>query len=105
MNGYKYTVIKRESSLTNPDERLYETTKIKINNIEVPAFKNIENGEVVVGVKDEDGVISIVILNDNKVQISEEEKINPFLILTIVLAVCEVISIVIIIVLKKKKLY
>lgn len=103
MNGYKYTVIKRESSLTNPDERLYETTKIKINNIEVPAFKNIENGEVVVGVKDEAGAISIVILNDNKVQISEEEKINPFLILTIVLAVCEVISIVIIIVLKKKK--
>lgn len=103
MNGYKYTVIKRESSLTNPDERLYETTKIKINNIEVPAFKNIENGEVVVGVKDEAGAISIVILNDNKVQISEEENINPFLILTIVLAVCEVISIVIIIVLKKKK--
>jgi len=53
IDGEKYTVIKRKSTLTAPST--YKETTIKINNIEIPAFISEITGYTLVGMKNSKG--------------------------------------------------
>lgn len=55
INGKKYTVIKRASSLTKPE--LFEETTISIRETDIPAFYNEIAKITLVGLKDEQGTI------------------------------------------------
>lgn len=68
----KYSVVKRESSLTKPD--LFEETKVKIGEVEVPGFINQTSKITLVGLKDEGGNISLFIYKNNKYQKFNEIK-------------------------------
>lgn len=50
LNGKDYTVVKLKKLLSSPGE--YEETVIKINDIEIPAFKSDKNNLIIVGLKD-----------------------------------------------------
>ena len=63
IDGKKYTVIKRSSTLTAPST--YEETKITIDGIEVPAFKSSITDYILVGLKDESGNSGLYIYNEN----------------------------------------
>lgn len=63
IDGKKYTVIKRSSTLTAPST--YEETKITIDGIEVPAFKSSITDYILVGLKDENGNSGLYIYNEN----------------------------------------
>lgn len=58
-NGKTYTIIKRESILTKPNN--YESTKVTINDIEVPAFYSSTTLFTLIGLKDSDGNIGLYI--------------------------------------------
>ena len=60
----KLTVVKKASSLTKPD--LFEETKIKINEMEVPAFYNEATKTTLVGLRDEKGKIELYIYDQDK---------------------------------------
>ena len=60
----KLTVVKKASSLTKPD--LFEETKIKINEMEVPAFYNEATKTTLVGLRDENGKIELYIYDQDK---------------------------------------
>lgn len=60
----KLTVVKKASSLTKPD--LFEETKIKINEMEIPAFYNETTGTTLVGLRDESGKIELYIYDQDK---------------------------------------
>lgn len=60
----KLTVVKKASSLTKPD--LFEETKIKINEMEIPAFYNETTGTTLVGLRDESGKIDLYIYDQDK---------------------------------------
>ena len=64
VNDKKLTVVKKASSLTKPD--LFEETKIKINEMEVPAFYNETTGTTLVGLRDESGKIDLYIYDQDK---------------------------------------
>lgn len=68
----KYSVVKRASSLTKPD--LFEETKVKIGEVEVPGFINQTSKITLVGLKDEGGNISLFIYKNNKYQKFNEIK-------------------------------
>lgn len=68
----KYRVVKRASSLTKPD--LFEETKVKIGEVEVPGFINQTSKITLVGLKDEGGNISLFIYKNNKYQKFNEIK-------------------------------
>lgn len=68
----KYSVVKRASSLTKPD--LFEETKVKIGELEVPGFINQTSKITLVGLKDEGGNISLFIYKNNKYQKFNEIK-------------------------------
>ncbi len=68
----KYSVVKRASSLTKPD--LFEETKVKIGEVEVPGFINQTSKINLVGLKDEGGNISLFIYKNNKYQKFNEIK-------------------------------
>ena len=68
----KYSVVKRASSLTRPD--LFEETKVKIGEVEVPGFINQTSKITLVGLKDEGGNISLFIYKNNKYQKFNEIK-------------------------------
>lgn len=68
----KYNVVKRASSLTKPD--LFEETKVKIGELEVPGFINQTSKITLVGLKDEGGNISLFIYKNNKYQKFNEIK-------------------------------
>lgn len=68
----KYSVVKRTSSLTKPD--LFEETKVKIGEVEVPGFINQTSKITLVGLKDEGGNISLFIYKNNKYQKFNEIK-------------------------------
>ena len=91
MNGKEYTIIKRNSLLTNPDSSKYEETIIKINNVEVPSFKNNENNEIIISVKDENGEITYLRLQDIMQQLENQKTLkkekNPYIILSIILGI------------------
>lgn len=97
MNGKEYTIIKRNSLLTNPDSCKYKETIIKINNVEVPSFKNNENNEIIISVKDENGEITYLRLQDIMQQLENQKTLkkekNPYIILSIILGILLAISI------------
>ena len=59
LNGKDYTVVKLKKLLSSPGN--YEETVIKINDIEIPAFKNDKNNLIIVGLKK-----TTVIINDKE---------------------------------------
>ena len=70
INQKQYTVVKQAKLLQKPN--LYEETTIKINDIEVPAFKNETNKLIIVGIKDENSQILYATYNDGKYEIYTE---------------------------------
>lgn len=58
----KYTVVKIKENL--PIASLYNEYSIKINEFDIPAYKNDYTGLVLVGLKDTDGNISLFIYDD-----------------------------------------
>ena len=70
INQKQYTVVKQVKLLQKP--KLYEETTIKINDIEVPAFKNETNKLIIVGIKDENSPILYATYNAGKYEIYTE---------------------------------
>ena len=62
INQKQYTVVKQAKLLKKLN--LYEETTIKINDIEVPAFKNETNKLIIVGIKNENNQILYATYND-----------------------------------------
>lgn len=58
----EYTVVKRESTLTKPEN--FESTKVTINNEEIPAFYNELNNITLIGLKDNAGNINLYIYDE-----------------------------------------
>lgn len=78
INENKYTIVKRESSLTSPND--FEKTTIEINSQKVPAFYNETNNYTLVGLKDTEGDIELYIYNseDNTYEKYNEVKLDVF---------------------------
>ena len=64
LNNEDYSVIKRKSSLVKPDN--YEEVTVKINDIDIPAFKNDVTGYTLVGLKNKEGKVNLYIYNSEK---------------------------------------
>ena len=64
VNGKKYTVVKVAKNLEKPE--LFEETTVKIGDIEIPAFKNDIAKYTLVGLKNEEGKISLFIYNNGE---------------------------------------
>lgn len=62
MGDKKYTVVKIKENL--PIASLYNEYSIKINEFDIPAYKNDYTGLVLVGLKDNEGNISLFIYDD-----------------------------------------
>lgn len=74
INDKNYTVVKRESNLTKPED--YEKTEITINESKVPAFYNEVNNFTLVGLKDENGEISLFLYDKETNTFSEYKEIK-----------------------------
>lgn len=77
----KYTVVKRESSITAPDN--YEKTKVTINEIEVPALYSELNDITLISLRDSKGNQGLYIYDKEKNSYSkyEEVKLSQLLVL------------------------
>ncbi len=62
VNGEKYTVVKVAKNLEKPE--LFEETTININEFEIPAFINTVTNYTLVGLKNENGDISLFIYDN-----------------------------------------
>lgn len=74
VNGKNYTVVKIKENL--PAASLYTETTININGFEIPAYKNDNTNLVLVGLKDEEGNISLYIYNKDKNKYQEYNEIG-----------------------------
>lgn len=74
VNGKNYTVVKIKENL--PAASLYTETTININSFEIPAYKNDNTNLVLVGLKDEEGNISLYIYNKDKNEYQEYNEIG-----------------------------
>lgn len=74
VNGKNYTVVKIKENL--PAASLYTETTININGFEIPAYKNDNTNLVLVGLKDEEGNISLFIYNKDKNEYLEYNEIG-----------------------------
>lgn len=74
VNGKNYTVVKIKENL--PAASLYTETTININGFEIPAYKNDNTNLVLVGLKDEEGNISLYIYNKDKNEYQEYNEIG-----------------------------
>ena len=74
VNGKNYTVVKIKENL--PAASLYTETTININGFEIPAYKNDNTNLVLVGLKDEEGNISLYIYNQDKNEYQEYNEIG-----------------------------
>lgn len=74
INDKDYTVVKRESNLTKPED--YEKTEITINDSKVPAFYNEVNKFTLVGLKDTDGNITLFLYNSESNTFSEYKEVK-----------------------------
>lgn len=74
VNGKNYTVVKIKENL--PATSLYAETTININGFEIPAYKNDNTNLVLVGLKDEEGNISLYIYNKDKNEYQEYNEIG-----------------------------
>jgi len=77
LNNKKYTLIKVKDSLTNKPSTFKETT-INIDETEIPAFKNEVANITLVGLKDEEGKISLFIYKDGEYFNYNEIKSNSY---------------------------
>ncbi len=62
LDGSDYTVVRKKSELTKPDN--YEETSVEINGNQVPAFKNDTLGYTLVGLKDVTGKVKLFIYDN-----------------------------------------
>lgn len=74
INNKDYTVVKRESNLTKPED--YEKKEITINDQKVPAFYNEVNNFTLVGLKNTDGDISLFLYDSETNTFSEYKEIK-----------------------------
>lgn len=74
VNGKNYTVVKIKENL--PAASLYTETTININSFEIPAYKNDNTNLVLVGLKAEEGNISLFIYNKDKNEYQEYNEIG-----------------------------
>lgn len=74
INDKDYTVVKRESNLTKPED--YEKTEVTINESKVPAFYNEINKFTLVGLKDENGETSLFLYDSENNTFSEYKEIK-----------------------------
>lgn len=74
VNGKNYTIVKIKENL--PAASLYTETTININGFEIPAYKNDNTNLVLVGLKDEEGNISLYIYNKDKNEYQEYNEIG-----------------------------
>lgn len=74
VNGKNYTVVKIKENL--PAASLYTETTININGFEIPAYKNDNTNLVLVGLKNEEGNISLYIYNKDKNEYQEYNEIG-----------------------------
>lgn len=64
VNGKKYTLVKVAKNLEKPE--LFDETTITIDEKEIPAFKNEVSKYTLVGLKDENGKVSLFIYDNGK---------------------------------------
>lgn len=74
INDKDYTIVKRESNLTKPED--YEKKEITINDQKVPAFYNEVNNFTLVGLKNTDGDISLFLYDSETNTFSEYKEIK-----------------------------
>ena len=74
INDKDYTVVKRESNLTKPED--YEKKEITINDQKVPAFYNEVNNFTLVGLKNADGDITLFLYDSETNTFSEYKEIK-----------------------------
>lgn len=74
INDKDYTIVKRESNLTKPED--YEKTEVTINESKVPAFYNEINKFTLVGLKDENGETSLFLYDSETNTFSEYKEIK-----------------------------
>lgn len=74
VNGVKYTVVKLKENL--PIASLYNEVNIKINEFDIPAYKNDYTNLVLVGLKDNDGNISLFIYDEKNNSYKEYNEIK-----------------------------
>lgn len=74
VNSKNYTVVKRKSALTMPDN--FQETTVVINNEEIPAFYNEIIDYTVIGLKDEKGIIGLFIYDLDSGKYIKYEELN-----------------------------
>ena len=74
INDIDYTVVKRESNLTKPED--YEKKDITINEKKVPAFYNEVNNFILVGLKNTEGDIKLFLYDSESNTFSEYKEIK-----------------------------
>ena len=74
INGKNYTVVKIKENL--PTANLYTETTIKINDFDIPAYKNDNTNLYLVGLKDSGGNISLFIYNEKENKYQEYYEIG-----------------------------
>ena len=74
IDNKKYTVVKRKSALTAPDN--FKETTVVINNEEIPAFYNEITDYTVVGLKNEEGIIDLFIYDLNSGKYYKYQELN-----------------------------
>ena len=74
INNKKYTVVKRKSALTAPDN--FKETTVVINNEDIPAFYNEITDYTVVGLKDEKGNIGLFIYDLDSGKYTKYQELN-----------------------------
>jgi len=74
VNDKKYTVVKRKSALTAPDN--FTETTVVINNEEIPAFYNEITDYTVVGLKDEEGIVELFIYDLDSGKYTKYQELN-----------------------------
>lgn len=74
VNDKKYTVVKRKSALTAPDN--FTETTVVINNEEIPAFYNEITDYTVVGLKNEEGIVELFIYDLDSGKYTKYQELN-----------------------------
>lgn len=74
INGKNYTVVKIKENL--PTANLYTETTIKINDFDIPAYKNDNTNLYLIGLKDSGGNISLFIYNEKENKYQEYHEIG-----------------------------
>lgn len=74
IGGKKYTVVKIKENL--PEASFYNEYSVKINDFDIPAYKNNNTNLVLVGLKDEEGNIKLFIYDEEKNEYKEYNEIG-----------------------------